>query len=278
MIYVRIHGRLGNQLFEYAAARGLAARHNTDVVVDERTLARMGDAPARPHFHWRVRPAGSLPPDRYDAPVSYYLWRAFGTRPKFLREDAMSEETLPKAPDNVYLHGYWQRPHYFAHIAEALREELTFVTPPTVENARLAEKITAGRSVSVHVRRGDFVKLGNTIPTEYYHRALARVEELTGTDHHVYFFSDDPAWVRDNLADRYDCTVVDHNGPGADFEDLRLISLCQHNVISLSSFSWSGAWLNRNPGKVVIGKGNPDVQRADHKGWYPPGWHMVKAD
>lgn len=278
MIYVRLHGRLGNQLFEYAAARGLAHLLSTDVAVDERMLARKGHSPARQHFNWRVVTPQTLPPDRHGAPLRYAIWRFLGNKPRFLREDAQSANTLLDAADDTYLHGYWQRPHYFAHIENELREELCFATPPTGENARLARLIRARPSVSVHVRRGDFVGLGLATPDTFYRRALERLAEISGALPHVYFFSDDPNWVRESLAGGYDCTVVDHNGPEADFEDLRLISLCQNNIISPSSFSWWGAWLNRNPDKVVIGPGDPGKQRDDSTSWYPSRWHVIKAD
>ncbi|MEL6645682.1 MAG: alpha-1,2-fucosyltransferase [Pseudomonadota bacterium] len=273
MIYVRLHGRLGNQLFEYAAARGLAALHNTQVALDSRMLHAMGDKPAAQHFFWKTTEPDRLPPTKRTSPVRYALWRGLRLTPRLLREGPDSEDTFLKAPDGSYLHGYWQRPHYFAHIERELREELRFATPAQGRNAEMADQIAAQTSISVHVRRGDFEALGLVTPTEFYHRAIATLTDMLGSEAHIFFFSDSPDWVRANLAPHYASTVVDFNGPDADFEDLRLISLCQHNIISLSSFSWWGGWLNSNPDKIVIGPG--PAERPRERGWYPQGWRRV---
>lgn len=275
VIYVRLHGRLGNQLFEYAAARGLAALHNTDVALDDRMLRAMGDKPAEQHFFWKTVAPDRLPPDRFKSPLRYALWRGLRLSPRLLREGRHSENTFLNAPDGSYLHGYWQRPHYFAHIENELRDELRFATEPEGQNASTAARIANETSVSVHVRRGDFEALGLVTPTDFYHRAIQTLFETIGSTAHVFFFSDSPEWIRSNLAPHYDSTVVDHNGPEADFEDLRLISLCQHNIISPSSFSWWGAWLNGNPEKIVIGPG--PAERPAEKGWYPQTWRRVPA-
>lgn len=282
MIYARLHGRLGNQLFQYAAARGLAAHVGAEVAIDDRKLHEMGITPAEPLFHWKTVAPKHLPPMRSTSPLRYAAWRAAGRSPRFQRENDQSPDAFFGYGNDVYLHGYWQRPHYFADIEDDLRQELRFARPPSDANKDMADKIAAQPSVSIHARRGDFVNLGlaQKFSPDYYRAALELTVSKMGATPRVFIFSDDPDWARENLTVPYDRVIVDHNGPEADYEDLRLISLCDHNVICGSSFSWWGAWLNANPGKIVVGPGtaDPATGRAGPKGWLHTDWYPIPAD
>ena len=125
------------------------------------------------------------------------------------------------------------------------------------------------------MRRGDYLKSGAyaVCSGEYYRAALQMVSQKAGITPTAFVFSDDPAWARDNLDLPCAKVVVDFNGRDTDYEDLRLMSLCRHNIIANSSFSWWGAWLNTHPGKVVAAPSrwfadghlrNPDI--------LPDGW------
>lgn len=279
MIVTRLHGGMGNQLFQYAAGRALALRLETGLGLDERPLAPLGWQPARQHFNWQTEPVAALPPDRKGNPIGYALWRAFGRSSRFRREKGLGYNLgFAGWGNGSYLHGYWQSEQYFADIAGALRADLTIVTQPSPQNADMARQIAASASVSLHVRRGDYLKSGAyaVCSGDYYRAALQRVVDRTGMSPTVFVFSDDPTWARDNLELPFPKVVVDFNGRDTDYEDLRLMSLCQHNIIANSSFSWWGAWLNANPGKVVIGPTrwfaakhlqNPDI--------LPPDWIQI---
>ena len=102
----------------------------------------------------------------------------------------------------------------------------------------------------------------------YYDQAVAAVRARLDRDPTVFVFSDDPAWAKENLPLPFEKIVVDFNGPEADYEDLRLMGLCQHNILANSSFSWWGAWLGETPGAIVTGPArwfadpklsNPDI-------------------
>ncbi len=117
----------------------------------------------------------------------------------------------------------------------------------------MAAQIGKVNAVSLHVRRGDYLALAahNVCTEDYYQAALQKVVDLSGETPQVFIFSDEPDWARSNLSLPCERTIVDFNGPETDYEDLRLMSLCKHNIIANSSFSWWGAWLNANPDKIV---------------------------
>lgn len=280
MIWTRLHGGMGNQLFQYAAGRALAARLGADLAIDERALAVKGNRPCRRHFAWAGRTDAPMPPAKQEGLLRYGLWRLAGRRPRFRRERGLGYNPAFETWGNgTYLHGYWQSQRYFAAIADTLRRELEIVTPPDPQNAEMAARIAATpTAVSLHVRRGDYLAFAahKVCSEAYYNAALAHIVEQAEISPTVFVFSDDPDWAKTNLDLPYEKVVIDFNGPESDYEDLRLMSLCRHNVIANSSFSWWAAWLNRNPGKIVAGPvewfGDPKLSNPDI---LPEGWLRV---
>ncbi|MDK3074211.1 alpha-1,2-fucosyltransferase [Sedimentitalea sp. JM2-8] len=279
MIISRLHGRLGNQMFQYAAARGLAERHGTGVALDSREAKARGEGVLTRVFDLPLAAPDRLPPLKRKAPLRYGLWRL--TSPAFRRENGLGYNTAIETwPDGSYLHGYWQSERYFAHVADAIRRDFRFPGFSSSRNAEMAARIGAGLSVSLHVRRGDYLTLGaHTLCDQaYYDAALARVLEGLDGAPTVYVFSDDPDWAKVNLPLPCAKVVVDFNGADADFEDMRLMSLCNHNIIGNSSFSWWGAWLNANRDKRVAGParwfGDPKLVNPDI---LPDRWAAIDA-
>jgi hypothetical protein len=170
MIVAKLSGRLGNQMFQYAAARSLAARLNTEVKLDTSWLEYKGaKGPARRYELDRfgldvrvghVRDFARLPAEK---PALQALQRIRPRRRPFLRvirEDPYGEfvpEVL-NAEDDVYLDGYWQCEDYFAAHEQLIRSDFSFPGPLSEAGAALAGKIELGPSVSMHVRRGDYVR------------------------------------------------------------------------------------------------------------------------
>ena len=160
-------------------------------------------------------------------------------------------------PDNTYLFGYWQSEQYFSGIEDLIRTEFAHKKPPTGRIRDIADNIRRCESVSVHVRRGDYIshpivrQVHGVCTQEYYMEAIKEVVKSVSRPH-FFVFSDDPQWVREHLRTDYPVTYVTYNSAGDASEDLRLMSLCRHNIIANSSFSWWGAWLNENKEKIVI--------------------------
>lgn len=264
MIVFYAQGGLGNQLFQYATARRLALRNRCSLVVDH---------------HWFLNPRSgetrrSLELSRYPVavrlakPHELMCWAPMRARIgrylkpvlplHMLRERGcgVNKEVL-SAPRNSYLFGYWQSEAYFADIREQLLVELNPVVSAGEEDVRILELIQKSTSVSVHVRRGDYVSSASTAAyhgvctLDYYDRALEYLSERV-VNPTLFVFSDDPDWAKSNLRYRFPAYYIDHNTAGEAFQDLRLMSACQHHVLANSSFSWWGAWLSRSVDGLVI--------------------------
>ncbi|UWR52721.1 alpha-1,2-fucosyltransferase [Phaeobacter inhibens] len=285
MIITRLHGRLGNQMFQYAAGRALADRLGVSLTLDSRGAELRGEGVLTRVFDLDLATPDILPPLRQRAPLGYALWRGLGqhlgTGPKLRREVGQGyNPDFVDWSDNSYLHGYWQSERYFAQSAERIRRDFTFPEYSNQQNAEMAARIGETNAISLHVRRGDYLTLAAHVLCDqaYYEAALAQVLDGLKGQPTVYVFSDDPQWAKENLPLPCDKVVVDFNGADTDYEDMRLMSLCKHNIIGNSSFSWWAAWLNQTPDRRVAGPakwfGDPKLNNPDI---LPPGWLRISV-
>lgn len=247
MIITMIGGGIGNQLFCYAAGLRLAHKHNTKLKLD-----------IVPYIFGRtIHPFYALDKFKITAPVAIpeeieYAKNSFIGKETNAADYAFMPEVLDY-PDNVYLDGAWENERYFADIADIIRREFTLKVPLGATAQHWKEKILAAEcAVSMHFRHGDYLNhdldIFAAVPIDYYCECLNRLRQqyknLT-----VFVFSDDIHWCKENL--RLDLPTEFVEGC-KDYEDLCLMSLCKHNIIANSSFSWWGAWLNQNTDKKVF--------------------------
>jgi hypothetical protein len=166
-----------------------------------------------------------------------------------------------------YLDGYFQSEKYFHDIADQLRQDFTLAKPFQGKTLEIANTIkNDSNAVSLHVRRGDYLihrDFGGIVTEEYYQRAIDHIRDQLPAAK-FYVFSDDITWCRSELPLGPLATFVSHPEL-KDFEELILMSLCQHHIIANSSFSWWGAWLGQNPEKTVIA---PQKWSNLHEDWY----------
>lgn len=161
---------------------------------------------------------------------------------------------LMKLGGQVYYEGYFQGEGCIKEIREELLKDFTLKLPRDKENAEMFEKIKSTNAVSIHVRRGDYVKYEEAhglCDLEYYKKAIEYIAKRVENPH-FFLFSDDIKWVEENLKIDFPYTVVDVNLEKPATFDLDLMKNCQHNIVANSSFSWWGAWLNENPQKIVV--------------------------
>jgi hypothetical protein len=260
MIIVRLRGGLGNQLFQYAAAKALADHHHTELKLDLYTYTRHRyrkfelsrfnvDAPeaSRSEVH---RFTGSNPLVRYLNKRENYMRcpKVFAQPHYHFYQDFFS------LPADLYLSGYWQSEKYFHPAAAVIRSQYAPKAPLDERTRAMQQKMRSENSVAIHVRRGDYTSAATyssffgTLSKEYYDNAFARMKEHLA-DPVFYIFSDDPAWCRQHFAG---IEVIDFNKGDDAFKDMLLMSSCRNNIIANSTFSWWGAWLNSNPDKKVI--------------------------
>lgn len=158
--------------------------------------------------------------------------------------------------DDIYMSGYWQSEKYFKDIRTQILD--IYRMPPSMEreNRAVLEEIGKTNSVSMHIRRGDYLNeqnrdiYGGICTSEYYESALNVLHQRMGNIK-VFLFTDDPGWAKKKFK-KDDVYVVEENFNTNNAYDLFLMSRCRANIIANSSFSWWGAWLNQNREKVVI--------------------------
>ncbi len=152
-----------------------------------------------------------------------------------------------------YYEGYWQNEGYFQGVEEDLKNDFSFRKPLKGLNMETANLIQGNNAVSMHVRRGDYVGhslLGNICSQSYYQSAQNVID--LKVDNPLYLvFSDDIDWCKQNLQIK-NSKYIDWNTGKDSFLDMQLMSLCKHQIIANSSFSWWAAWLNSNPDKIII--------------------------
>lgn len=154
--------------------------------------------------------------------------------------------------DNVYLDGYWSSFDYFAGIEDDLRREYTFKQPLVDRNVSVARQIADTNSVSIHVRRGDYLKypdIYEMLTADYYRRAIKRISE-TVSNPKFFCFSNDIEWCKSSFYSE-EIEYIDWN-TSAGYIDMQLMSMCKHNIVANSTFSIWAAWLNNNADKVVL--------------------------
>lgn len=268
MIVTRLIGGLGNQMFQYAVGRALAHRAGSRLALDvsgfanydlrryelaefniaaevasEKQLIALGAVSKPPTFINRLlRRLGYAAPEHV------------------LREASFTyDNRIERASAPVYLDGYWQSEKYFVHIADELRKEFSLRDACDTANAEMAAQILAAGSgaVSLHIRRGDYVSNAHTAQyhgvcsLDYYREAVSHIARYVEQPH-FFVFSDDHAWVKENLQIDSPMTLVQVNSADRGIYDMMLMKSCRHHVIANSSFSWWGAWLNSHADKIVI--------------------------
>jgi hypothetical protein len=290
MIITHIVGGLGNQLFQYAMARRIACKNNIRLKLDisgfsSYTLREFKlDA-----FNIAADVASEEEIRRYIKSrnrISLRLLRTYNSLLPFTSRSYISERFFPYDPettkltDDIYLEGHWPSEKYFQDIEEVIRREFTLKSDMDEYHQDLKEQISDTDSVSIHIRRGDYVtnpttnQVHGTCSLDYYHKAVDMITKKIKNPH-FFVFSDDPTWVTEHLEIPYPMTIV-QGEDRRDCEDLIVMSCCKNHIIANSTFSWWGAWLNPRKDKTVISPARW-YQGADYdtKDLLPDSWITI---
>lgn len=271
MVITQLLGGLGNQMFQYAVARRIAEKNNAELKLDISALNNFKEGtPRKYNLHAfdiadnfatedeiaTMKKRGdsffSLAKKKLGLRISSYEGKSF-----VAEKHCHFDPEVLNLGDNVYLQGYWQSEKYFSDIEDIIRKDFAFKISPTESNQKMMDEIKSQNLASLHIRRGDYVSDQKTnqyhgiCSLDYYARGAKLIAERNQNIRFL-IFSDDIAWVKENLRLNYPMTFVDINDDEHNYEDMRLMSLCRNNIIANSSFSWWGAWLNQNPEKIVI--------------------------
>jgi len=239
-------GRLGNQLFQFAATVGIARQLGYDVAFPTDNISQG----VTEYFRdGKVLDVTFDVPKAFDIPAELLLPKQQIYTTLEAQESSFHyDASILTISDKTNLSGYFQSEKYFSHIETELREILTFKQTILDQAQKLFPKVQ-GSTIAIHIRRGDYVQLASHHPPcepEYY---LQAANVFVDSDPHFIIFSDDIAYCKDLFAESGNILYIDNNDP---YVDLCLMSMCDHNIIANSSFSWWGAWLNKNKNKTVV--------------------------
>ncbi len=271
MIIVRLAGGLGNQLFQYAFARGVSSRMKTDFKLD-----------TTPFDTYYIHHKYSL--DNFNIKQSFakdsdffgFVWMRKHNKffEVFYRHLRLKSKLMPFyrtekqfhfdpsvfTKNNTYFDGAWVTEKYFKEIRSELLEELTINKPLSDYSQNIFKEIQEFTAISIHVRRADYVTgstfasapiIHGTCSMDYYKTEIDYITKHEKNPH-FFIFSDDYDWSVENFKSlSYPVTCI-KNGADKNYEDIFLMSNCKHNIIANSTFSWWGAWLNKSDEKIVI--------------------------
>jgi len=246
MIVVRIFGGLGNQLFQYAYAKSLAAK-GYDVKIDIAAFK-----------NYKLHGGYQLHEFKIDlktaSPAESWFAKYFFNFPK-KEKSLLFQEDFLKPFKNKYIKGYFETEKYFEDIRPILLKQFVVKKQLASSTIQYLKEITIKKNAcSLHIQKGDNIfdqktkQIHGVCDLNYYKEAIKLMREKCG-EVNFFVFSDDILWVKKNLkiknATYIDQQVIPH-------EDLHLMSLCRHNITANSSFSRWAAWLNQHKNKIVI--------------------------
>ena len=265
MISIRLNGGLGNQMFQYALSRALAISNNTEILidVDEFDTYELRSFELDKYninasiFSRKYSKKKILNPQNILIKILKKINLEMFVPNYYFEKELLFDRKVLDIKDGTYLEGYFQSEKYFLHIREILLNEFTIKEGLSPYAKQVTKSILNSKnSVSLHIRRGDYILDNHTnsihgiCDLNYYDKSIrymqGKIQKLT-----IFVFSDDMEWSKENL--KYDNTIfVESDSKRIPHEDIFLMSLCNHNIIANSSFSWWGGWLNKNEEKIVI--------------------------
>jgi Glycosyl transferase family 11 len=296
MIVIQLAGGLGNQMFQYAYGKALSAKLKVPFYIDASLLNYYPSSKYNTQRQYTldifdINTEGVLGNDiwwlnqvKKNKFITIFLYKLYIKKLLFSNKLNVYEQTPDGNPEewmgvipNTYIKGSFQSEIVFKDIETEIHKDFTFQNLPPENIHTVLLQIRGIESVAIHIRRGDYTLQHNkevhgVLGLEYYKKAILLLLERVKNP--VFFvFSDDIDWVKENLRiDNIDIRFFENlNAP--DYEDLRMMSNCKHNIIANSSFSWWGAWLNQNSNKIVIAPSNWFVtQNKDLNHLIPKAW------
>lgn len=297
-IVLRVFAGLGNQQFQYAFAKALSLKYNKELVLDDAYFLpryhpikaqgfyypyKLKEFPLKEKYtNWINRELIGILCFRNKIQTLYQFMQKLpliNFLPRLIVHSNFIEQEFIKN-ETFIVSGYFQKYDLFEEYASEIRKNLTYCNELSEENRKFLYEIKHKDTVSLHIRRGDYVEKKNVannfarISLSYFDCSIRYIADKVSIEK-LIIFSDDIEWVKKNLLLDYNCIYIDNNGP--DYQHQYLMSQCNHNIISNSTYSWWGAWLNPNKEKIVCVptkwfesyKRNSDI-------YIPDSWMKIK--
>tara|TARA_Y100000385_G_C13068685_1_gene627938 strand:+ start:632 stop:1495 length:864 start_codon:yes stop_codon:yes gene_type:complete len=263
MVIVKFIGGLGNQMFQYAFYRFLES-HNIEVsadISDYKTYNLHNGFEIEEIFNIHIKKASSVEilrvKDGSRKLIKRLRRKLFGLKSTHIIQNHFTLDLLKKN-NSFYFDGYWQSEPYVFPVKEIVKKEFLFNNEMNEDNSKVLKEIQSSLSISLHVRRGDYLKKENiniyAQCKQIYYETAINFFEKKYKDVSFFVFSDDIDWVKKNLSFSSNYTFIEHNTGKNSFEDLRLMSSCKHHIIANSSFSWWGAFLGQDTSETICPK------------------------
>ena len=262
MIKVLLKGRMGNQMFQIAAAQALASKNSDEFLCDVNIMG--------------IKPT-DLETEKHRATIFKKVPFCNLTNFRNLHNDSENFEFSPiEYKNEICLSGYYQSEKYF--LSDKVKIKNLFSAPDRLKSIiekRFCNLLSKENTCSVHIRRGDYLKFKdyhNNLTKQYYLNCF----DIIGSDNHFVFFSDDIEWCKETFSDMNASFI----NTGFDVLDFYLMSYMKNNIIANSSYSWWAAWMNDNQNKKVLapsvwfGEKNSNFSTRDIT---PERWEKIDA-
>ncbi len=270
MIIVKFQGALGNQMFEYAFFQRLKMEYPDNIVKAYIPIIKdfngyeldrvFGINIEKANWKEVITLSRDVPADSSHAKLMKLLGKMsnilIGPKQSHLKQDdntAYYEEVFHLDPlKSYYLDGVWANSKYFGVYSEFIKSLFKFREPIIGKNKEYVEEIQSSNSISIHVRRNEYVSRGLTVVTDdYYKRAIQMI--IDRVDNPRFFvFSDDHIYCKELFDKLIDYTLIEGNTGENSFRDMQLMTKCKHNILANSTFSFWGAFLGDYTSKIVI--------------------------
>jgi|TARA_B100000085_G_C18556713_1_gene517995 hypothetical protein len=257
MINMTVMGGLGNQLFQWACARNLQEKYGHYINYNYDFYKGQD---------WRKPQLDEFKNIVFNSVEENYTLGEVGVGDSFNYKNFLTYD-LSQKQRCYHLQGYWQSEKYFQENQNVIRNNLDIDEDTRYYISNKYPFIDNEQVASIHIRRTDYVSSNGYHPVQpmsYYEQALGHID-----CERIVVFSDDIGWCKENL--QFNNMIFSEDN--TDIQDLYLMSMCQHNVIANSSFSWWAAWLNKNTDKRVVapskwfGPGAPSSQDIIPEDW-----------
>ena len=271
MVTVQLNGGLGNQLFQYAAGKALALHHEVPLQIDiswfyknELHYLEVPRAYELSNFKGVtdqiIRTNTAPQVERRGYLERKFVSKIFPAYKKnvYIEPFCHFDSNFFKSKKEVILKGQWQSEKYFRRYKKFFCDTIVLNDDLIMQVAKTGAELQRQESVAVHIRRADYLRLPiilewhGVMDKDYYISAFRLLDGILGK-YKVYYFTDDPEWVKKELLPVQDGSLMSQQFSSTHHHDFYLMSKCRHAIIANSSFSWWAAWLNSNPHKIVVG-------------------------